>query len=102
MNIFVEGTLPVAVKVLAGQETLKLKKVRLEALTVEQALKVQSGLKSDQYVGLAELSAQVTLIDENGDEYALDYDLLMSTTKQNLDYLTGLKVQLDAKEQAES
>jgi hypothetical protein len=47
MNIFVEGQLPVAIKVLDGHTELKLKNFEMSTLTVQQALELQSSLKPE-------------------------------------------------------
>ena len=102
MSLFVEGQFPVAIKVLDGQTELKLKKFEMSTLTVQQALELQSNLKPDQYIGLAEICEQTKLVDDRGNYHDLSYDGLMSSSSQNLSYLTAKKAELDAKEQAES
>lgn len=101
MSLFVEGEFPVAIKVLDGQTELKLKKFEMSVLTVQQALDLQSGLRPDQYVGLAEICEQTKLVDDRGNCHDLSYDELMLSSAQNLSYLTAKKAELDAKEQAE-
>ncbi|WAU72902.1 hypothetical protein [Acinetobacter sp. TR11] len=102
MNIFVDGALPVAIKVIAGDKELKLKKFEMSTLTVRQALDLQSKLKPDQYTGIAEVCEQTKLVDESGNCHELSYEALMSSSSQNLNCLTTKKAELDAKEQAES
>ena len=100
--IVINGTLPVAMTVLDGQTSLKIKSVVMSALTVSDALNAQASLRPDQYTGVAELCTQTKLLDENSNEYPLEYDALLASSKQNLDYLSNLKAELDAKERAES
>lgn len=102
MNIFVEGTLPISIKGLNGQPNLKLKKFLMKPMTVQQALDLQSKLKPDQYIAIAEICEQVEMIDDGGQSCPLTYEALMSSSSQNLNYLTTKKAELDAKEQAES
>ncbi|WP_336939172.1 hypothetical protein [Acinetobacter modestus] len=102
MNIFVEGQLPVAIKVLDAQTELKLKNFEMSTLTVQQALELQSSLEPGQYVGVAEVCEQTKLVDDRGNYHDLSYDELMLSSSQNLSYLTAKKAELEAKEQAES
>lgn len=102
MNIFVEGTLPIAIKLLNGQTELKLKKFEMSAITVQQALNLHQTLKPDQYTGIAEMCEQIKLIDEDGNRYELAYEALVSSSNQNLKYIQDKKNELDVKEQAES
>ena len=100
MSMFVEGTFPVAIKVLNGQTELKLKKFKLHAITLEEALAAQQGLKGDQYGGVAELCAATELLDDEGNPYELLYDSLMKSSSQNFKELEAKKIILDAKEAA--
>ena len=102
MSIFVEGTFPVAIKVLDGQTELKLKKFKLKAITLEEALAAQQGLTNSHYVGIAELCAATELLDDDGKSYALEYDSLIKSSSQNFKELESKKVALDLKEAAES
>jgi hypothetical protein len=98
----IDGELPVAMTVLDGQKPLKLKKMVMQQLTVGQSIKSQATLRADQFIVVGELAAMTQLIDEHGKLYPLSYDALESSSRQNFDYLAGLRGELDAKEQAES
>ena len=98
----ITGELPVAITILEGQHPLRLKQVSMRQITVGQSLKVQSDLKTNQWVAVGEIAAMVHLVDESGTTYPLTYEALESSSRQNLDYLNGLRVEMDVKEQAES
>ncbi|AZN69309.1 hypothetical protein DX910_14675 [Acinetobacter haemolyticus] len=102
MNLFVEGQLPVAIKVLSGQTELKLKKFEMTTLDVEGLLELHSRLKPEQYTKIAEMCEQVKLIDDDGNAHDLLYESLMKSSKQNLEYLNAKRDELEVKEQAEN
>ncbi|RSN77893.1 hypothetical protein [Acinetobacter haemolyticus] len=102
MSLFVEGQLPVAIKVLDGQTELRLKKFEMTTLDVEGLLELHSRLESNQYTKIAEMCEQVKLIDDNGNAHTLLYESLMKSSKQNLEYLNAKRDELELKEQAEN
>lgn len=96
------GALPVPITVLVGQKTVKCRDVIMSQITVAQSLEAQSKLATNQYITLAELAAMTTLVGDDDTSYPLTYELLASTSRQNLHALQSLAAALDAKEQAES
>ena len=96
------GTLPVAIAILIASEAIKIKSVVMRPLTVGQALDSQSGLGTTDYVVIAEYAQMTKLVDDTGAEHDISYAMMRDTSKQNFDYLTTLKAELDAKEIAES
>lgn len=100
--IAIKGELPVAITVLDGQKPLRLKQVVMQQLTIGQSLRAQSTLKANQFILIGELSSMITLVDDDGKEHTVSYEALESSSRQNLDYLNGLRVEMDVKEQAES
>lgn len=100
-NIFVEGTFPVAIKVLDGQTELKIKDFKLRSLTVEESLDIQTATLGKKYIGVVELCGATDLIDADGKVHTLEYDAFINSSTQNLRYLENKKVELDAKESAE-
>jgi hypothetical protein len=94
-----EGQLPVAI---APKGTSALTHVVMTQLTIEQSLKTQMSLKPDQFVVVGELAAMTKLVDQWGESFDLTYEMLGSSSRQNLDYLTDLRASLDAKERADS
>ncbi|MEY2862826.1 MAG: hypothetical protein RLY58_533 [Pseudomonadota bacterium] len=95
-----EGQLPVAI---APKGTSALTHVVMTQLTIEQSLKTQMSLKPDQFVVVGELAAMTKLVDhESGESFDLTYEMLGSSSRQNLDYLTDLRASLDVKERADS
>lgn len=96
------GELPIAITVLDGQNPLRLKQVVMRPITIGQSLRAQSALKANQFILIGELSSMITLVDDDGKEHAVSYEALESSSRQNLDYLNGLRVEMDVKEQAES
>ena len=100
--IAIKGELPVAITVLDGQKPLRLKQVVMQQITIGQSLKAQSGLKASQFILIGELSSMITLVDDDGKEHTVSYEALESSSRQNLDYLNSLRVEMDVKEQAES
>ena len=101
MQIFVEGTFPVAIKVLDGQTEHKIKNFKLRSLTVEESLDIQTNVVGKKYIGVVELCGATELIDVDGNVHALEYDAFINSPTQNLRYLENKKVELDAKESAE-
>ena len=101
MNIFVEGTFPVAIKDLDGQTEHKIKDFKLRSLTVEESLEIQVASSESKYIGVAELCAATDLIDANGKSHTLEYDALMQSSSQNLRSLEKKRTVLDVKESAE-
>lgn len=100
MKIF--DTLPVAMTALDGQKVIKSKEVVMSQLTVGEYFDSQKNMTDGQYVAIAELAIMTKLLDEEGKEYPITYEMLSSTSRQNFDALTALRGKLDAKEQAES
>lgn len=98
----ITGTLPIALTILKDDEAVKLKSVVMRPLTVGTALDAQAKLGEKDYVVIAEYAQMTKLVDETGTEHDISYALLRDTSKQNFDYLTTLKADLDAKEAAES
>ena len=94
-----EGQLPVGIATTGPQP---LTHVVMTQLTIEQSLKTQMSLKPDQFVVVGELAAMTKLVDDLGVTHELTYDLLGASSRQNLDYLSDLRTQLDAKERADS
>lgn len=101
MNIFVEGSFPVAIKVLDGQTEHKIKNFRLRSLTVEESLDIQIAAVGKKYIGVVELCGATDLIDADGNIHALEYDAFINSSSQNVRYLENKKLELDAKESAE-
>lgn len=98
----INGTLPVTLTVLDGQTTIKSKKVIMQQMTAIEYLQAQASLDAGQFIVISDLAAMTKLIDNDGKEHALTYDMLGNSSRANLDYLNDLKAQLDAKERAES
>ena len=102
MELFIEGTLPVAISVLDGQTTLKLNKIILYSLSALDGLQAQANLKADQFVVLGKYAASIKLVDENNAQHPLTYEALAATSDQNLVYLSELRETLNVKERAET
>lgn len=98
----IKGTLPVALKMVVGQTEVKSKNIVMRSLTTIEYLKSQSQSQPDQFIALIDLTSMTKLIDENGQEHDITYDMLAHTSRSNFDYLTQQRADLDAKEQAES
>lgn len=98
----IDGTLPVALTVLDGQTAIKSKKVIMRQMTSIEYLQAQASIETGQFIAIADLAAMTKLIDKDGKEHALTYDIVGHSSRANLDYLNDLKAQLDAKERAES
>lgn len=101
-SIAITGSLPVPIVILKDKKACPLVRVELSALTVEQSLRAQSTLKDGQFIGIGELAAQMTLLDDDGGRHAVSYEQLATTSRQNWDTLQMLRVELDAKERAAS
>lgn len=98
----IEGTLPVALKKLVGQTEVKSQKIVMRQPNSIEYLESQTGLKPGQFLAIADLSAMTKLIDDQGTEHEITYDMLGFSSRSNLKYLNDLRDQLDAKEEAES
>lgn len=96
----VEGMLPVALKALDGQTEIKSKKVVMRQLTAIEYMQSQADIEAGQYIGIADLAAMTKLVDEDGKEHAITYDMLGHSSRSNLDYLNEKLAELKAKETA--
>ena len=96
----VEGNLPVALKALDGQTEIKSKKVVMRQLTAIEYMQAQAETEAGQYIGIADLAAMTKLVDEDGKEHAITYDMLGNSSRSNLDYLNEKLTELKAKEAA--
>ncbi|MEG2263002.1 MAG: hypothetical protein RSC68_01360 [Acinetobacter sp.] len=101
-KVFVTGTLPVALIKLDGQTTIKSKEIVMTQLTAIEFLQSQQTLLEGQFISIGDLATMTKLVDENGNEHDITYDMLGNSSKSNLDYLNSKKVELEAKEKAES
>lgn len=102
MSTKIDGTLPVAIKILDGQTEVKSKKVVMHQMTAIQYIQSQASLDEGQFIAIADLASMTKLIDEKGHEHALSYEAIGGSSRANMDYLNRLKIQLDAKEAAEN
>ena len=100
--IEVKGTLPVALKKLDGQTEIKSKQIVMRQMTAIEYLQGQTSIKEGQFIAIADLAAMTKLVDENGTEHQITYDMLGHSSRSNLDYLNTKCAELDAKEAAES
>ena len=98
--IQIEGTLPVALKALDGQTEIKSKKIVMRQLTAIEYMQAQADVEAGQYIAIADLAVMTKLVDKNGKEHAISYDMLGSSSRSNLDYLNEKLVELKAKEAA--
>lgn len=98
--IQVEGNLPVALKALDGQTEIKSKKVIMRQLTAIEYMQSQADTEAGQYIGIADLAAMTKLVDADGKEHAISYDMLGNSSRSNLDYLNEKLTELKAKEAA--
>lgn len=96
----VEGILPVALKALDGQTEIKSKKIVMRQMTAIEYIQSQADVEADQYIGIADLVAMTKLIDEDGKEHKITYDMLGHSSRSNLDYLVEKQAELKAKEAA--
>lgn len=101
-QIQVEGTLPVALKKLVGQTDIKSRKVVMRQMTAIEYLQAQASTEAGQFISIADLAFMTKLIDDEGNEHDISYDMLGYSSRANLVYLTDLRETLDAKEAAES
>lgn len=100
--IKVKGELPVVLKKLVGQTSIESKKIVMTQLTAIEYYQSQASMKEGQWIGIADLVAMIKLVDDDGTEHDVSYDMLGHSSKANIDYLNNLKSQLEAKEKAES
>lgn len=100
--IQVEGTLPVALKKLDGQTEIKSKQIVMRQMTAIEYLQSQTAIKEGQFIAIADLATMTKLVAEDGTEHEITYDMLGHSSRSNLDYLNAKRVELDAKEAAES
>jgi YD repeat-containing protein len=96
----VEGTLPVVLKALDGQTEIKSKKIVMRQLTAIEYMQSQADIEAGQYIGIADLAAMTKLVDADGKEHAITYDMLGNSSRSNLDYLNEKLADLKAKEAA--
>lgn len=96
----VEGTLPVVLKALDGQTEIKSKKIVMRQLTAIEYMQSQADIEAGQYIGIADLAAMTKLVDADGKEHAITYDMLGNSSRSNLDYLNEKLAELKAKEAA--
>lgn len=96
----VEGILPVALKALDGQTEIKSKKIVMRQMTAIEYIQSQADVEAGQYIGIADLVAMTKLIDEDGKEHKITYDMLGHSSRSNLDYLVEKQAELKAKEAA--
>lgn len=102
IQIQIEGSLPVPLKKLVGQTDIKSKKVVMRQPTAIQYLENQALIKPGQFISLADLASMTKLIDDDGVEHEITYEMLGHSSRANLDYLQKMREELDAKEAAES
>lgn len=98
--IQVEGTLPVALKALDGQNDIKSKKIIMRQMTAIEYMQSQAEIEAGQYIGIADLAAMTKLVDDDGKEHSISYDMLGNSSRTNLDYLNEKLIELKAKEAA--
>lgn len=98
--ILVEGTLPVALKALDGQTEIKSKHIVMRQLTAIEYMQAQADGEVGQYISIADLAAMTKLVDEDGKEHKITYDMLGHSSRSNLDYLNKKLDELKEKEKA--
>ncbi|CAM4094667.1 hypothetical protein [Acinetobacter pragensis] len=98
--IQIEGTLPVALKALDGQTEIKSKKVVMRQLTAIEYMQAQADSEAGQFIGITDLAAMTKLVDADGKEHKITYDMLGNSSRSNLDYLNEKLAELKAKEAA--
>ncbi|MFA3089862.1 MULTISPECIES: hypothetical protein [Acinetobacter] len=98
----IEGTLPKALKKLVGQTDIKSRNIVMRQPTAIEYLEAQTKIGVGQFVHIADLAAMTKLVDDEGIEHEITYDMLGHSSRANLKYLEGLRDALDAKEAAES
>jgi hypothetical protein len=94
MAVLIDGMLPVAMVI----DGVSMSKVQMTAMTVEESLLAASKLKDGQFVVIGELTSMTVLVGEDGLSVPISYELLAGSSRQNYDYLIGLKDDLAAKE----
>ena len=100
MQIQVEGVLPVALKALDGQKEIKSKKIVMRQMTAIEYIQAQASITDLQYIAISDLAIMTKLIDDDGIEHEITYDMLGNSSRANLNYLRGKRDELDAKEAA--
>ncbi|ENX48761.1 MULTISPECIES: hypothetical protein [Acinetobacter] len=100
--IEIKGTLPVALKKLDGQTEIKSKQIVMRQMTAIEYIDSQANVGEGQYLAIADLAFMTKLIDQDGHEHDISYDMLGHSSRSNLDYLKKLRLELDAKERAEN
>lgn len=98
----IEGTLPKSLKKLVGQSDVKSRNVVMRQPTAIEYLEAQAKIGVGQFVHIADLASMTKLVDDEGNEHEITYDMLGYSSRANLKYLEGLRDALDAKEAAES
>ncbi|AVN30041.1 hypothetical protein L1Z01_21015 [Acinetobacter baumannii] len=98
----IKGTLPKALKKLVGQTDIKSRNIVMRQPTAIEYLEAQAKIGIGQFVHIADLAAMTKLVDDEGNEHEITYDMLGHSSRANLKYLEGLRDALDAKEAAES
>ena len=96
----VEGMLPVALKALDGQTEITSKKIVMRQMTAIEYMQSQSN-NLGQYIAIADLAAMTKLVDDDGKEHEITYEMLGNSSKSNLDYLNEKLAELKEKEAAE-
>lgn len=69
-------------------------------MTAIEYMQAQSG-NAGQYIAISDLAAMTKLVDEDGKEHEITYEMLGHSSKFNLDYLNEKMIELKAKEAAE-
>ncbi len=72
----IEGTLPVPLKKLVGQTDVKSRKIVMRQMTAIEYIQAQASMQPHQYIAIADLSAMTKLIDDQGTEHEITYDML--------------------------
>ena len=97
----VEGTLPVALKALDGQTEISSKKIVMRQMTAIEYMQSQAAVEPDQWIAIADLAVMTKLVDEDGKEHEITYNMLGHSSKSNLEYLNAKLKELEEKEKAE-
>lgn len=101
-QVELKGTLPVALKTLVGQKVIVSQNIVMRQMTAIEYLQAQSSIKAGQFIAVADLAAMTKLIADDGTEHEITYDMLGHSSRANLDYLSNLREELDAKERADN
>lgn len=101
-QVELKGTLPVALKVLVGQNVIVSKDIIMRQMTAIEYLQAQSNVAAGQFISIADLASMTKLVAEDGSEHGISYDMLGHSSRANLDYLSNLREELDAKERADN